>query len=209
MVQVAKKIRNVRRKDERPGEILEAALDVFAINGYAGARLDDVAERAGISKGTIYLYFKSKEELFHEVVRHWILPQLEKVEEIGSQKKISATEILRQQLQVIYADLVATDASVIPKLIISEGARFPELAQFYHQEIITRCHQNLRGVLERGVAEGEFRPAVLNWELQAIFSPALTAAIWRSVFEQFSPLDLQAYLKTHIDLLLNGLRKAT
>ncbi len=204
--QPVKKRRNVRRKDERPGEILRAALEVFSINGYAGTRLDDVAERAGISKGTIYLYFNSKEELFHEMVRHWILPQLEKIEQIGKQPAGSAEDILREQLKVIYEDVVSTNASCIPKLIISEGTRFPELAEFYYQEIIIRAHESMHEIVKRGVAAGEFRPCALNWQLQAILSPALTAAIWKTVFDRFSPLDLKAYFQTHVDLLLHGLK---
>lgn len=205
--QPVKKLRNVRRKDERPGEILKAALEVFAVNGYAGTRLDDVADKAGISKGTIYLYFNSKENLFHEMVRYWILPQLEKMEEIGKKPDITAEAILREQLRIIYRDLVSTEARSIPKLIIGEGARFPELAEFYYQEIITRCHKATRAVVEKGVNTGEFRPSALNWELQAILSPALTAAIWKLVFDRFSPLDLDTYFKTHVDLLLHGLKE--
>lgn len=204
--QAVKKLRNVRRKDERPGEILQAALEEFSINGYAATRLDDVAERAGICKGTIYLYFNSKEELFHEMVRHWILPQLEKIEQIGMKPEGTAENILREQLKVIYEDMVSTRASCIPKLIIGEGTRFPELAEFYYQEIITRCHQTMHGIVKRGVATGEFRKSALNWQLQAILSPALTAAIWKTVFDQFAPLDLKAYFQTHVDLLLHGLK---
>ena len=201
-----KKPRNVRRKNERPGEILGAALEVFSINGYAGTRLDDVAKRAGISKGTIYLYFNSKEALFHEMVRHWILPQLEKIEQIGKQPAGSAEDILRAQLKVIYEDVVSTNASCIPKLIISEGTRFPELAGFYYQEIIIRAHESMHEIVKRGVVSGEFRTSALKWQLHAILSPALTAAIWKTVFDRFSPLDLKAYFQTHVDLLLHGLK---
>ena len=203
---VLKKLRNVRRKDQRPGEILRAALEVFSINGYAGTRLDDVAKRAGISKGTIYLYFNSKEVLFNEMVRHWILPQLEKIEQIGKQPAGSAEVILHKQLKVIYEDVVSTNASCIPKLIISEGTRFPELAEFYYQEVIIRAHKTMHETVRRGVAAGEFRQDALNWQLHAILSPALTAAIWKSVFDRFSPLDLKAYFQTHVDLLLHGLK---
>ena len=204
--QTVKILRNVRRKDERPGEIIQAALEEFSINGYAATRLDDVAERAGICKGTIYLYFNSKEELFHAMVRHWILPQLEKIEQVGKQPVSSAEDILREQLRIIYEDMVSTNASCIPKLIISEGTRFPELAEFYYKEIIIRAHEAMREIVKRGVATGEFRPSALKWQLHAILSPALTAALWKSVFNSFSPLDLKAYFQTHVDLLLHGLK---
>ena len=194
-----------RRKDKRPAEILKAALHEFSVNGFASTRLDDVANRAGICKGTIYLYFKSKEELFVEVVRDRMLPHVEKLEHLGKKSRGNAKDILREQLQTIYRELVSTDARYIPKLIISEGSRFPDLVEFYYEEIITRLHNVIRAVIERGVKAGEFRAAALEWEPQAILSPALAAAIWKTVFDQFNPLDLDTYLETHIDLLLHGM----
>lgn len=196
-----------RRKDKRPAEILKAALEEFSVNGFAATRLDDVASRAGICKGTIYLYFKSKEELFVEVVRDRMLPHVEKLEQLSKQTGGSVKDILREQLKTIYRELVSTDARYIPKLIISEGSRFPDLVKFYFEEIITRLHKGIRAVIERGVAAGEFRPSAMNWEEQAILSPALAAAIWQTVFNQYETLDLEAYLETHIDLLLHGLEK--
>ena len=195
-----------RRKDKRPAEILKAALEEFSINGFAGTRLEDVASRAGISKGTIYLYFKNKEELFEEVVRDRILPYFEQLEDISNQSAGTAADILRQQLKIIYRELVSTDTRYIPKLMIGEGNRFPKLAEFYFNEIITRMHKLLRSVIERGVNSGEFRPEALAWKPQAILSPALSAAMWRVVFDRFDPLDIDAVLDTHIDLLMHGLK---
>jgi AcrR family transcriptional regulator len=195
-----------RRKEERPGEILQAALAEFAAKGFAATRLEDVASRAGISKGTIYLYFNSKEELFEAVVRDRIIPYFEKMEAIEHQSGKSATDILRAFLKIIHNELVSTDTRYIPKLMIGEGNRFPELAEFYFREIISRMHNLLRTVIQRGVDQGEFRAEALNWNLQAILSPALSAAMWKVVFDQFDPLDTQSMLNTHIDLLLNGLR---
>tara|TARA_R110002096_G_scaffold434673_3_gene657224 strand:- start:34394 stop:35029 length:636 start_codon:yes stop_codon:yes gene_type:complete len=196
-----------RRKENRPQEILTAALDEFSVNGFAGTRLEDVATRAGICKGTIYLYFKSKEELFVEVVRDRILPHIEKLENINERPEGNARDLLRQQLTTIYQELLSTDARFIPKLIISEGSRFPELARFYFEEIITRIHKVSQSIIERGVTAGEFRESALNWEQQAILGPALSAVIWITVFNEFEALKLDAYLKTHIDLLLHGLEK--
>ena len=195
-----------RRKEERPHEILESALKEFSEKGFASARLEDIARHAGISKGTIYLYFKSKEDLFHEMIRHWILPQLEKIEAVARDPG-SAEDILSKLLEIIYDNLVSTDARHIPRLIIGEGTRFPELARFYHREVIVRFHRSLRAILERGVASGEFRPSVLEWKLQPVFSPALTAALWKLIFDSIEPLQIDVYRKTHIDLLLHGLKK--
>lgn len=195
-----------RRKEERPGEILKAAMEEFSINGFAATRLDDVARRAGICKGTIYLYFKSKEELFEAVVRDRIIPYFEKMEAIELQSSGTASDILREQLQIIHRELVSTDTRYIPKLMIGEGNRFPKLAEFYFREIITRIHRLLRTVIKRGVDAGEFRPEALDWNPQALLSPVLSAAMWRVVFDQFDPLDTQAMMDTHIDLILNALK---
>lgn len=196
-----------RRKEERLKEILTAALEEFSINGFAGTRLEDVAKRAGICKATIYLYFKSKEELFVEVVRDRVLPHIEKLENMSERPEGNAKDLLRQQLTIIYQELLSTDARFIPKLIISEASRFPELAQFYFEEIITGIHKVSQNIIARGVAAGEFRSSALNWEQQAILGPALSAVIWITVFNEFEPLDLETYLETHIDLLLHGLEK--
>lgn len=196
-----------RRKTERPDEILSAALEEFSINGFAATKLKDVAKRAGICKGTIYLYFKSKEKLFEEVIKDRLVPNLEKMEDISEFSSGSAKDILREQLTTMYRELLSTDARYIPKLIIGEGSRFPQLTEFYYKEIISRLYNIIGAVIKRGVEAGEFRQSALKWELQAIMSPALSAAIWKTVFEQYEPLDLDAYLETHIELLLNGLRK--
>lgn len=204
-IQIAAKTRRLRLRDARHHEILKAALEVFTAHGYAATRLDDVAERAGIAKGTIYLYFASKEELFAAVVRQAILPHFETIEALA-EREGSAEEILRLQLQTIYSKLVSTEVRYIPRLIIGEGTRFPELAEFYYREIISRCHRTLREVIKRGVASGEFRKSALKWQPQAILSPALSAAIWLLLFNRFAPLDLDAYFETHIDLLMHGLK---
>ena len=195
-----------RRKDERPGEIMQAALQEFSAKGFAATRLEDVASRAGICKGTIYLYFKSKEELFEAVVRDRIIPYFETMERIQVESTGSAADILREQLTIIHRELVSTDTRYIPKLMIGEGNRFPKLAEFYYREIIVRIHKLIRNVIKRGVENGEFRPEALDWNPQALLSPALSAAMWRVVFDQFAPLDVDNVLNTHIDLLLNALK---
>jgi AcrR family transcriptional regulator len=194
-----------RRKEERPTEILKAAMKEFSINGFAATRLDDVACRAGICKGTIYLYFNSKEELFEAVVRDRMIPYIEKMEEIEVRSSGKASAVLREQLQIIHRELVSTDTRYIPKLMIGEGNRFPKLAEFYYREVITRIHKLLRGVIKRGVDTGEFRPEALDWSLQTMLSPALSAAMWRVVFDQFDPMDTEAMMNSHIEMLLSAL----
>ncbi|MBL1140813.1 MAG: TetR/AcrR family transcriptional regulator [Proteobacteria bacterium] len=196
-----------RRKEARPSEIMKAALEEFSLNGFAATKLNDVAKRAGICKGTIYLYFKSKEELFEEVIKDRLLPNLEKMEYIGELSRGSAKDILREQLSTIYVALLSTDARHIPKLIIGEGSRFPELTEFYYKEIISRLYNIINTVIKQGVEAGEFRQSALNWKTQVIMSPVLSAVIWKTVFDEYAPMDLDAYLETHIELLLHGLEK--
>lgn len=196
-----------RRKEERPTEILAAALEEFSINGFAATRLDDVAKRAGICKGTIYLYFKSKEELFVEVIKDRLLPTLEKMENISEFSTGNVKTILREQLTMIYRGLLSTDARYIPKLIIGEGSRFPELTEFYYKEIISRLYNIIGAVIKRGVDADEFRESALKLKPQVLMSPVLSATLWLTVFDQYSSLDLDAYLEAHIDLLLHGLKK--
>jgi AcrR family transcriptional regulator len=197
-----------RRKEARPAEIVEAALEVFAEKGFSAARIDDVAARAGISKGTLYLYFASKEELFKAVVRQALLPNLARVE--GLLRAHPGPSAARIELMIgqIGALLQGTRIGVIPKLVIAEAGNFPELARFYHQEVITRGLRLLGGEIERGIASGEFRPLDAGHGARLLVAPVLLAAIWKSTFELHAgaPLDAPEFLGVALDVLLRGLR---
>jgi AcrR family transcriptional regulator len=196
-----------RRKEARPAEIVEAALEVFAERGFSAARIDDVAARAGISKGTLYLYFASKEELFKAVVRQALLPNLARVERMLAAHPGSAAERIRAVIGQIGALLQGTPIGVIPKLVIAESGNFPELARFYHQEVISRGLGLLGREIERGVARGEFRPVDLGDGARLLVAPVLLAAIWKTTFEAHAgaPLDVPAFLETALDVVLRGL----
>ena len=197
--------RSRRRKEERPDEILEAALHEFAANGFAATRVDDVARRAGISKGTVYLYFDSKQRLFEAVVRHWILPPLQRIEQLAQAEEISSASLIRHQIATLYTELVATDLRHILRLMIAEGPRFPDLVEFYYREVVERGLAAITRVINRGVATGEFRRTAASEAPQAVIGAAIMAAMWRLLFEERHPIDLEAMMRGHCDVVLNGL----
>jgi AcrR family transcriptional regulator len=196
------------RREVRRRQLLDAALEVFAEKGFSAARIDDVAARAGISKGTLYLYFASKEELFKAVVRQALLPGLTRVERLLAAHPGAAAERIRAVIGQIGALLQNTQIGVIPKLVIAEAGNFPELARFYHREVISRGLGLLGAEIERGVARGEFRPLDPAHGARLLVAPVLLAAIWKSTFEPHAgaPLDAPAFLAAALDVLLRGLR---
>lgn len=196
-----------RRKEARPAEILAAALDEFAERGYAAARLDRVAARAGVTKGTLYLYFPSKAELFKAVVRGALVPNIAEAERMVAQFPGRSADLLRTVLTFIVQRVVDTPLSAIPKLILAEAGNFPELARFYRAEVIERAFALFDAVLARGAASGEFRKLAGPNVDRCIIAPILLTAMWRHSFGRFesTAADPAALLTTHLDLLLNGL----
>jgi AcrR family transcriptional regulator len=198
-----------RRKEARPAEILAAALACFAERGFAATRLEDVAGRAGVTKGTLYLYFRSKEELFKAVVRQSLVPSIARGEAIVAQSD-EPSIVLIERLLVEWAQLGTTPLGAIPKLILTEAGNFPELARFYHQEVVQRSMALFQAVLRRGVERGEFRPLDGELVTRCLVAPLLLAMLWRHSFEALAKgvLDISALCRTHIDLLKHGLRRA-
>jgi len=196
-----------RRKDARPAEILAAALDVFAERGFAAAKLDEVAERAGVSKGTLYLYFESKDELFRSVVRSLLVPNLAAAERAMAESKGSAAELLRGVILTFGKIIVTTKLGAIPKLIIAESATFPDLAKFYYDEVISRGLRFIGGLIKRGVESGEFRPIAPEEFLPSLFGPFLVLSVWKHSFEPAGVLALptERVLANHADFLLRAL----
>jgi len=185
--------------------ILDAALDEFSAKGFAAARMDDVAERAGVAKGTIYLYFKDKEALFQELVRTSLVPI------VGGLKIPEGTEISVRAVMEAFADtmvyeVLETRRGDLIRLVISEGGRFPQLAEFHYHEVIQRGIAAMRGLIGFGIARGEIKNPKLQEFPQLVIAPALVALLWQSMFAKFAPLDVRAMLQTHIDLLLGQVR---
>ena len=168
-----------RAPDERPQQILDAALAEFGEQGLAGARLDDIARRAGIAKGTIYLYFANKEELFREVVRQTIVARLDELTaEFGSAGAGSATEQLRAYMATWWASLRTPVFRTIYRLVVGELHRFPDLLEFYLDEVVARASTLHARVIERGIASGEFRPTDPRAAARIISSAFVSHSLW-------------------------------
>jgi AcrR family transcriptional regulator len=201
--------RGRRRKAERPQEILAAAFEEFAAHGYAAARLEDVAKRGGIAKGTIYLYFKHKEGLFRAVVRSLIHPVFEKLAAFVGTFSGSAEELLEELISRHYNQVVRNEkARAILRLLIAESGKFPQLSDIFHREIIHPGVTALRQVLEKGAASGEFRKTKTRDFPQILIAPGVLAILWILILGERHQLDLEAYMSAHKEFVLYGLRKS-
>jgi AcrR family transcriptional regulator len=201
--------RRERRKEARPGELLDAALDLFVEKGFAATRAEEVAARAGVSKGTLFLYFPSKEELFKAVVRENISGRFAEWNQEFEQFKGTSTEMVRYCMKVWFERIVATRASGITKLMISEARNFPELAAFYQQEVIRPSTQLIRRILQRGIDAGEFRPVDLDYAVFSIVAPMIFLIMMKHSLAPCSPvdyaLDHERYVEFQADTILRGL----
>jgi AcrR family transcriptional regulator len=195
-----------RRKDARPGEIVAAALACFAERGFAATRLDDVARRAGVTKGTLYLYFPNKEELFKAVVRQAVVPNIAFGEALVDRSAEPASVLLQQLIDRLSTAMMAP-ASAIPKIVIAEAGNFPDIARFYLEEVIQRGLAVFRRLLERGVARGEFHPMDVESTAYCIVAPMVLGMMWRHSFARHEerPFDAGALCRAHLQLLSRGL----
>ena len=198
-----------RRKQARPGELLDAALDLFVEKGFAATRSEEVAARAGVSKGTLFLYFPSKEELFKAVVReNMVRHQTEGAEEIARFEGPTA-QLLDLLMLEWWRRYGATKASGISKLVMSEASNFPDLARFFQDEVVTPGHAMVRSVLQRGIARGEFRPVDMDMTVQSVLAPLLYLVTWKHSMAPCCPpgqaIDPEAFIRHHTALLVRGL----
>jgi TetR/AcrR family transcriptional regulator len=200
-----------RRKQARPQELLTAALELFVEKGFSATRSDEVAARAGVSKGTLYLYFPSKEELFKAVVRNNIAALIAEGQHIADQFEGSSAQLLRLLMQTWWQRVGDTHAGGIFKIVITEVRNFPELAQFYTDEVIVPAHRLITGTLKRGIERGEFRAVPLDESTHTLIAPLLFQALHKHsvgactvLGPQLSPTRL---IDTQIDLMLHGLEK--
>jgi len=198
-----------RRKHARPEEITAAALEVFVERGYAGSRLEDVATRAGVSKGTLYLYFANKEELFKAVVREGLVSPIAEMRGIVDQFEGSTMELVRMMLFGWWERIGASRIGGIPKLVISEAGNFPELARFYLAEVVEPAQAATIAIVKRGIARGEFREVNADVVARLMAAPMLGLLMWRNALEPFSnaKVDPVAYLEAHLDMLRHGLAR--
>jgi AcrR family transcriptional regulator len=196
-----------RRKQARPGEILEAALTVFAEKGFAAARMEDIAARAGVTKGTIYLYFPSKEEVFKSLARLHVGDTLAQAAELAAQYSGTVRDFLSMMLGIMAQKIEAGQFAVLPKIIIAEAGNFPELAQFWRDEVINKAFSMASGVIARGIANGEIRDVPPEYVVRTCMSAMLMCLIWRTVFAQFDnqPFEYAKFLEFHLDVVMRGL----
>lgn len=209
-VNAARRPRWKRRKEARPAEIVAAALQVFVERGFAATRLEEVARRAGVTKGTVYLYFKNKDTLFKAVVRETIVPCIAEGEALAASHTGSARELCEALIRGWWRLIGETELSGIPKLMLAEAVNFPQLARFYYDEVVSRGQRLMAHALERGMANGEFRRVDVPVAVRLMIAPLLHAAHWRHSFALCTrePFDVGRYIDTHIDLFLNGISNA-
>ena len=196
-----------RRKEDRPQEIAEAAFETFAEKGYASTRVEEVAKRAGVSKGLLYLYFKTKEELFKAVIRSLVVPRLNALTASIDTAGLTAEAFLRGPFLEFAKQVPGSPVAVVVRLMISEGPKHPDLVQYYWDNVVSQGLAAIRRLLQRGVAAGEFRQSRVSELPHLVIMPVVFSVMFRLLFEK-QPLDTDALMETHVDMLIAHLKGA-
>ena len=194
-----------RRKEDRPAEITQAALATFSENGYSGTKVAEVAKRAGVSKGLLYLYFKTKEDLFKAVVRGFISPRIEILIRNIEHSDLSAEEFLRGPFTEFAKSVPNSPARILVRLMIAEGPKHPDLLAWYWENIVSKGTAALSTLIRRGVESGEFRQSALEEFPQLLVAPIFFSIVWVQLFESHSSLDTDRYIETHVDMVIRSL----
>lgn len=197
----AKQPRAVRSAERREA-ILDAALEEFSANGYAATRLDDVAKRADVAKGTIYLHFADKEALFRELLRSMMSPVIGGIAATPD-LKLPMRAIAERVIETFVREIYNTRRRDVVRLMLTEGHRFPALAEFYYREVLSKALGGVRAVLARAAESGNARHAALVQFPQLLVAPGLVAILWSGIFERYSPLDIAGLMRAHLDLLFD------
>jgi AcrR family transcriptional regulator len=196
-----------RRKDDRPAEITAAALAIFAEKGYSAARVDDVAKLAGVSKGLLYLYFKTKEELFKAVIRSFVAPKVQQLSATVDESDLSAEEFVRGPFLAMIKTLPDSPVRIIVRLMFAEGHKHPDLVAFYWENVVSHAIELMTKVIARGVADGQFRKTAVDELPQLLVSPVIFSIFWNQVFDTHAELDADLLIETHIDAMLHYLKE--
>lgn len=196
----APRSRTMLPAEERRAQILDAALNVFAARGFAEARLEDIAAACGIGKGTIYLHFRDKQDLFEQLIRQAAIPVLEAAGALAVAPDLPTRALLERLFTLFRTQVLETRRREILRLVIAEGPRFPEIARFYHETVVSRGVEVMRSIAQRGVARGEVAPALVAHP-HLIVAPLITALVWDGLFQSFDPLDVAALLGAHADMI--------
>ena len=190
-----------RRKEDRPQEIADAAFKMFAEKGYAATRIDDVAKRAGVSKGLTYLYYKTKEDLFKAVVRNVVIRRVDSLIGHVESTTLSSEAFLRGPLLDFMKKVPGSPIAIVIRLLISEGPRHPDLVNYYYENVVARGLEAIRQFVARGVERGEFRREALDHQPHLFLAPMMLSMIWRLVFTD-KPLDTDQLMESQVELLL-------
>jgi AcrR family transcriptional regulator len=198
-----------RRAEDRPREICTAALEVFSEKGFAEAKLDEIARRAGVSKGTLYLYFKDKEDLFRAVVRDTVAPNIDMVRAMVEGSDLPFADIIRMFLPRFAALTSEVRVGAVAKMVIGESRNFPELAKVWHDEVVSKALGLIAGLIERAQEKGEVRAGDSRLHAFTLMGPMLMGLLWRETLQPAggAPLDLEALARQHAETVLAGLLK--
>jgi AcrR family transcriptional regulator len=193
-----------RDPEGRRQAILEAALTVFAEEGFAAARLDHVAVKAGVAKGTIYLHFKDKQDLFEQMVREAVSPVIARLEALAQLPDLPADMVLGGMFTVFSTEVLGTRRKDLLRLVMTEGPRFPAIAEFYHREVVSRGLTLMGGLLERAKAKGELSSEGVARFPQLVVAPLILAVVWDGLFAALEPLDVEGMLEVYRKLLVRA-----
>jgi len=190
-----------RRKEDRPQEITAAAFEAFAENGFARTRVDDVAKRAGVSKGLLYLYFKTKEELFKAVVKSVVVRRVDKLIEAVETTELSSEDFIRGPLLSFLQQVPGSPVAIVIRLLISEGPRHPDLVDYYYENVVAKGLAAISGFIKRGVTRGEFRKSAVSDLPHLMLAPVMLSIVWGIIFND-RQLDTDTLIETQIDMIL-------
>ncbi len=190
-----------RRKEDRPQEITAAAFDAFAENGFAATRVDEVAKRAGVSKGLLYLYFKTKEELFKAVVKSVVIRRVDQLIEAVETTELSSEAFIRGPLLAFLQQIPGSPVAIVIRLLISEGPRHPDLANYYYDNVVAKGLAAISGFIDRGVGRGEFRNSAITDLPHLVLAPVMLSIIWGIIFKE-KQLDTDRLIETQTDMIL-------
>lgn len=197
-----------RRRDARPGEIIQAALSLFVERGFAGTRMEEVAARAGVTKGTVYLYFESKEDLFRAAVEESLVPLIEAGERLVEEESPSQAELFRTLVASWWDLMSEPPLSGLPKLMMAEAANFPEVTRFYSEQVAKRSRRMFARVIERGMERGEFREMNVSNAVRLAVAPLNWALAYGHSLACYDPaFDLESFVEDHVDVFLRGIAK--
>jgi len=199
------KPRYQRRKEDRPHEITAAAFDAFAENGYSATRVEEVAKRAGVSKGLMYLYFKTKEELFKAVIKSVVIRRVDALVEAVDTTELSSEAFIRGPLASFMKQVPGSPVAIVIRLLIAEGQRHPDLAAYYHEHVVAKGLATISAFIQRGIDRGEFRQSPVTDLPHLFLAPVMLSIIWRSLFSQQN-LDTDKLIDTQLELLLAAIK---